>query len=137
MEIHNLSTVNALLNGIIFILLIWGYRQIKSGARENHKKIMLSATAVSVLFLISYTIYHYDVGSVPYPHHDWRRMLYYIILAPHVILAALNVPFIVTLLILAFKGRYVKHKALAKYVWPLWIYVSVSGVVIYVMLYHL
>ncbi len=137
MGVENLASVNALLNGISFILLLYGYFLIRSQKKEAHKKVMLSATAVSVLFLISYLIYHYYVGSVPYPHHDWTRYLYFAILIPHILLAALNVPFIIVLLFWAIKGRLHKHKKLARWVWPVWLFVSISGVTIYVMLYHL
>ncbi len=137
MAVENLSTLNAALNGISFFLLIYGYYLIKKKDKAAHKKIMLTATSVSVLFLISYLIYHYYVGSVPYPHHDWTRYLYFAILIPHVILAALNVPFIVILLFYAFKGLEPKHKKLAHFVWPVWLFVSISGVIIYGMLYHL
>ncbi len=137
MAVENLSSLNALLNSISFFLLLYGYYQIKSGRKEAHKKVMLSATGVSILFLISYSIYHYYVGSVPYPHHDWTRYLYFAILIPHVILAALNVPFIILLLFFALKGRLRRHKKLAHWVWPVWLFVSISGVTIYGMLYHL
>ncbi|RMH63774.1 MAG: DUF420 domain-containing protein [Calditrichaeota bacterium] len=137
MTVYDLSSVNAVLNALSAILLIRGYLYIKAGKREQHKKAMLSATFVSVAFLISYVIYHYNVGSVPYPHHDWTRTLYFLILIPHVILAGINAPFIALLLILALKEKFPLHKKWAHFVYPVWIYVSVSGVVIYLMLYHL
>jgi len=100
-----------------------------------HKKMMLGAVTMSVLFLISYLIYHSQVGSVSFPYHDWTRTLYFIILIPHVIFAALMVPFIVALLYFAFKDSFEKHKKLAHWVFPVWSYVSFTGVVIYYMLY--
>jgi putative membrane protein len=137
MEVENLSTLNAILNGLSFIMLTMGFIKIKAGNKIDHKKFMISALFISVTFLISYLIYHYNVGSVPYPYTDWTRPLYFIILIPHVILAALNVPFIITLVYFAFKGKFVNHKKLARWVWPVWMYVSVTGVIIYFMLYIL
>lgn len=135
MEVENLSAVNAILNGLCTIMLIMGYIKIKSGNKVSHKKFMIFALFISVLFLISYLTYHYYVGSVPYPYHDWTRPLYFGILIPHVILAGLNVPFIITLVYFAFKGKFINHKKLAHWVWPSWMYVSVTGVIIYFMLY--
>ena len=135
MEVENLSAVNAILNGLCSIMLIMGFIKIKSGDKVSHKKFMIFALFISVLFLISYLTYHYYVGSVPYPYHDWTRPLYFGILIPHVILAGLNVPFIITLVYFAFKGKFINHKKLAHWVWPSWMYVSVTGVIIYFMLY--
>lgn len=98
---------------------------------------MLAALVSSGLFLISYLIYHYYVGSVPYPYHDWTRPLYFIVLIPHVILAGLMTPFIFTIVILAFRENFEKHRRLAKIVWPVWMFVSLSGVAVYLMLYVL
>ncbi len=136
MSINDLSTVNAVLNSISFVLLITGYRFIKRGNWQSHKKTMLSALAASALFLISYLFYHYHVGSVPYPHHDWRRLVYFIILVPHIILAGVMVPFILIAVWQAFRENYQKHRRIARWVFPMWLYVSVSGVVVYFMLYH-
>lgn len=96
---------------------------------------MLGAVSASAIFLISYLIYHAKVGSVPYPYHDWTRTLYFAILIPHVIFAALMVPFILVLLRLAFKDKRDKHKRLARWVFPVWSFVSLTGVLIYYMLY--
>lgn len=137
MNISDLSTVNAILNAISTILLITGYIQIKKQHRENHKKIMLGALAVSALFLTSYLIYHLYVGSVPYPYYDWTRPLYFIILVPHVILAALMTPFILLAVWFALHEKFDKHRRLARWVFPVWLFVSLSGVVVYVMLYRL
>ena len=137
MSITDLPLVNAVLNTCSFILLLSGYVFIKKGDSATHKKFMVSATITSALFLISYIIYHNAVGSVPYPYHNWTRTLYLIILIPHIIFAALMVPFILALLRFAFLEKFDKHKRLAKFVWPVWIFVSLSGLVIYLMLYHL
>ncbi len=98
---------------------------------------MLGALVSSGLFLTSYLIYHYEVGSVPYPHHDWTRPIYFAILIPHVILAAVMTPFIIAAVIYAFRNRFDKHKRITRWLWWVWMFVSVSGIVVYLMLYHL
>ncbi len=137
MNISDLPTLNAILNFISAVLLGIGYTFIKRNDPVRHKKIMISALVSSALFLISYLIYHRAVGSVPYPYHDWTRPVYFIILIPHVILAGLMVPFILAAVWFAFKQRFNKHIKLVKWVWPVWMFVSVSGIVIYLMLYLL
>ena len=137
MNVSNLPTLNAALNALSAFLLIMGYREIRRGDRERHRKWMIGALAASILFLISYLIYHSQVGSVPYPYHDWTRPVYFAILIPHVILAAVNVPFVLIIVRRAWRGDFERHRALARWVWPSWIFVCVSGVVIYLMLYRL
>lgn len=137
MNVSNLPTLNAALNALSALLLIMGYREIRRGDRERHRKWMIGALAASILFLISYLIYHSQVGSVPYPYHDWTRPVYFAILIPHVILAAVNVPFVLIIVRRAWRGDFERHRALARWVWPSWIFVCVSGVVIYLMLYRL
>lgn len=137
MKITDLSTLNAVLNAISALLLIIGYRYIKRGEQEKHKRFMIAALVSSALFLTSYLIYHYNVGSVPYPYHDWTRPVYFIILIPHVILAAVMTPFILIAVWFALRERFDRHRRLVRWVWPVWIYVSISGVIIYLMLYHL
>lgn len=132
-----LPTINAVFNLISTVLLTLGFLAIKSQDKARHKKLMLSAVVSSALFLIGYLIYHYQVGSVPYPHHDWTRPVYYTILIPHVILAALMVPPILYLLWQALHDRFEKHARVARFVWPVWMFVSITGVTIYLMLYHL
>ena len=132
-----LPTVNAILNGTAGILLLLGYIQIRKGNRDTHKKFMVTALAVSLLFLTSYVIYHIQVGSIPYPYHDWTRPVYFIILIPHVILAIVMGPFIVIAVRHALKDNIEKHKRFVRWVFPVWMYVSVTGVVIYLMLYRL
>ena len=130
-------TVNAILNAACALLLVWGRARIKAGERTQHKRIMLTAAVVSALFLTSYLIYHSRVGSVPYPRHDWTRTVYFAILIPHSVLAGLNVPFILTALILALKGRFAAHRRLVRWVWPVWVFVSLSGLAVYGMLYRI
>jgi putative membrane protein len=120
MTAADLPGLNAGLNTISTILLTLGFLRIRRGDRAGHQRAMLAAVGTSALFLLSYLVYHAEVGSVPYPLHDWTRPVYFAILVPHVILAALMVPFIL----------------LARRVWPVWMFVSISGVVIYWMLYH-
>ncbi len=135
MGVENLPTVNAVLNGVSTVFLFYGYVQIKKGKREAHKRFMLAALVSSALFLTSYLIYHYYAGSVPYQHQDWTRYLYFAILIPHIILAAVMVPFILWLVYLALRARFEKHRRLAKFVWPVWMFVSLSGIAVYLMLY--
>lgn len=137
MTIRDLPALNAILNATSAVLLFFGFVQIKNKNKEAHKKFMLSALVVSALFLISYSIYHAHVGSVPYPRFDWTRPVYFAILIPHVILAAIMTPFILIIVIRAWKSQFEKHKRLARWVWPVWMFVSLSGVIVYFMLYLL
>ena len=135
MSAGDLPTLNAALNMTSAVLLTFGYINIRRGKQETHKKFMISALISSALFLTSYLIYHYQVGSVPYPYHDWTRTVYLIVLVPHIILAALMVPFILVMVWWAFRERFDRHRRIARWVWPVWMYVSVSGVTVYLMLY--
>ena len=136
MTISSLPTLNALLNTASAVLLMMGWINIKKDRRDAHKRFMLSAVGVSVLFLTSYLIYHYNAGSTRYPRHDFTRVIYFSILIPHTILAALVVPLVITNVVFAMKGKFARHKKLARWVLPIWMFVSVSGVTIYLMLYH-
>ncbi len=135
MSVTDLPAINAFLNGFCTLFLVLGFVYIKRGDIETHRKCMIAALIVSVLFLVSYLIYHSQVGSVPYPHRDWTRPIYFAILIPHIVLAAVNVPFICVLVWRAFKSEFDRHRRLARWVWPSWIFVSVTGVTIYLMLY--
>lgn len=128
-------TLNAILNGIAGILLVWGWFAIKGKNRQKHKKVMLAAFGVSAAFLASYLYYHFNYSSGKYQGTGWMRSLYFFILIPHVILATLNLPFILRIMQLALTGRYTEHARLARWVWPVWVYVSVTGVLVYLMLY--
>lgn len=130
-----LPTVNASLNGISAILLTLGFLAIKRRDIRNHKRFMAAALLSSAVFLTSYLIYHARYGSVNYPFEDFTRPIYYAILLPHVILAALMTPFIVILVWRASKGEFERHKKLARVVLPVWMFVSVTGVMVYAMLY--
>ncbi len=135
MSITDLPATNAFLNGLCTIFLLLGFIYIKRGDIKTHQKCMVTALILSALFLTSYLIYHSQVGSVPYPHRDWTRPIYFAILIPHIILAAVNVPFIIVLVWRAYKGEFNRHRRLARWVWPSWIFVSITGVIIYLMLY--
>ncbi len=129
------ATLNAFLNALSAGLLLAGRLRIARYDTRGHKRIMITALTVSAVFLVSYLIYHAQVGSVPYPYHDWTRILYFSILIPHVILAAVMVPFILVGFRWALKETFDKHRRLMRWVWPVWMFVSVSGVVVYAMLY--
>jgi putative membrane protein len=136
-KMKSLPTLNACLNALSAILLIAGYLQIKKKNIDSHKRLMLSAFSVSVLFLISYLIYHYNVGSVPFTGQGWIRPVYFAILISHTILAAL-VPFMAVItLYRAFKGDFERHRRIARWTFPIWMYVSTTGVAVYLMLYLL
>ena len=137
MNVSDLPGLNAILNLVSACLLLTGYILIKKKQRSWHKKIMLSALVSSACFLTSYLIYHYNVGSVPYSRHDWTRPVYFAILIPHVILAGVMTPFILIAVWHALHDQYDRHKKLVHWVWPVWMFVSVSGVVIYLMLYKM
>lgn len=137
MNWSKLADVNAFLNALSAALLLAGYVNIKRGRREAHRRIMLMALGSSTLFLVSYLIYHAQVGSVPYPHHDWTRTLYFAVLIPHTVLAAAMVPFIAMAVRFALKGQFDKHTRITRRLWPVWMFVSISGVIVYFMLYHL
>jgi uncharacterized membrane protein YozB (DUF420 family) len=132
-----LPTVNAVLNGTAAALLITGFFLIRSGNREAHRRAMTAAFACSVLFLVSYLVYHFEVGSVRFQGTGTIRTAYLAILLTHTLLAAV-VPFLaVVTLALARRGRFETHKKLARVTLPIWLYVSVTGVVIYLMLYRM
>lgn len=97
---------------------------------------MVAALIASILFLICYLIYHYNVGATKFQGPDWARVLYLVVLIPHTILATLMVPFVITVVVRAFRGQFEKHRKLARRVFPVWLYVSVTGVMVYFMLYH-
>ena len=128
-------TLNAVLNGISGLLLVWGWFAIRKPDRELHKKVMLSAFGVSAAFLGFYLYYHFNDPSVRYKGSPTMRSLDVLVLVPHIVLATLNLPFILRTIQLALKGRYQEHARLARWVWPIWTYVSVTGVLVYLMLY--
>lgn len=137
MTVHDLPAVNASLNATSTVLLLTGYTLIRQGKREQHRKVMLSAFGVSVLFLICYVIYHAQVGSVKFQGQGWLRPVYFTILITHVMLAATVPVFAIMTLRRALRGEFAKHRKLARITYPIWLYVSITGVIVYLMLYHL
>ena len=136
-DVTTLPTVNATLNACSGALLVLGYWYIRQGRVAAHRASMLSAFGVSVLFLISYVIYHAQVGSRPFPGVGWIRFVYFSILIPHVILAAAIVPLAIVTLRRGLRMDVARHRRLARWTLPIWLYVSVTGVIVYWMLYHL
>jgi len=127
---------NAVMNGTSATLLMLGYWFIRRGNVQKHLLCMASALGTSTIFLISYLIYHYQVGSVRYTGTGTIRTVYFTILLTHTVLAVAIVPMILRAVFLAMKGRFAEHRKLARWTLPLWLYVSITGVVIYGMLYH-
>ena len=135
MSVHDLPAVNATLNAISGILLLIGYSHIRAGRRDQHKKWMIAAFVSSALFLVCYLVYHAQVGSVPFTRQGFVRPLYFTILITHVVLAAAVVPLILMTLSRGLKGRFLQHRRITRWTFPIWMYVSVTGVLVYVLLY--
>lgn len=128
--------INAALNGTSGVLLLAGRWQIKRGRMAAHRAFMLAAVGTSTLFLISYLYYHWHVGSVHFQGQGWSRPVYFSILISHTILAATIVPLVIITLSRALRERFDRHRAIARWTFPLWLYVSCTGVIVYFMLYH-
>jgi uncharacterized membrane protein YozB (DUF420 family) len=135
-RLEDLPKLNAVLNATAAVLLVCAYILIRRGRREAHKRVMLAAFTVSVLFLISYLTYHAQVGSVHYPHSGAIRSVYLSILFTHTVLAAAVPVLAIVTLRRGLRGNFVRHKAIARWTLPIWLYVSVTGVVVYLMLYQ-
>lgn len=136
MNLQDLPALNAVLNATSAVLLIVGYRLIRARRRDAHRKVMLTAFATSILFLISYLVYHSQVGSVHYPKTGVIRVVYFTILVSHTMLAAF-VPFMAVIALRrGLRGDFARHKKLARWTLPIWLYVSVTGVIVYLMLYQ-
>lgn len=134
-DVHSLPALNATLNAIAAVLLVTGYALIRNRRFVAHRNVMTAALVCSVLFLTSYLVYHAQVGSVRFPGHGAPRAVYLTILLTHTILAA-TVPFLAGVTVVrAWRGRFPQHKRLARWTLPIWLYVSVTGVVVYWMLY--
>src|SRR5262245_758893 len=136
LALADLPILNAVLNTLSAILLSAGYRFIRRRQITAHKRCMLAACATSALFLISYLTYHYGVGSMPFRGQGWVRPLYFTILISHTILAAAIVPLAIMTLFRAWKADFNRHVRIARWTLPIWFYVSLTGVIIYIMLYH-
>jgi len=137
LSLYDLPALNAFLNSGSFALLLSGFFFIKRGKIAAHKRCMIAAFTVSVLFLISYLVYHYQAGSVRFTKEGWIRPVYFTILISHTLLAMAVPPLAAVTLFRALKERFARHKQIARWTLPVWMYVSVTGVVIYWMLYQL
>ncbi|MBL9157868.1 MAG: DUF420 domain-containing protein [Verrucomicrobiales bacterium] len=129
--------INAALNGLSTLFLIAGFLFIKSGRKKAHQNMMIGALVSSAVFLACYLTYHYGAGHTEFPkEYPVARRVYFAILIPHIILAVVNLPFIIMLVIAAARGNFAKHKRIARYTFPSWLFVSITGVVIYFMIYQ-
>ncbi len=137
MTVRDLPALNAILNATSAALLVLGYVLIRRGRRAAHQKVMQSALICSALFLVSYLTYHAQVGSVRFQGQGPIRTLYFAILISHTILAIVIVPMALVTFVRARRGRFDRHRAIARVTLPLWAYVSVTGVIVYWMLYRM
>jgi len=137
LEISQLPGLNALLNGVSAVFLTTGYLLIRRRRIRQHRACMIAAFATSTLFLLSYVIYHANAGSKPFPGTGLIRLVYFAVLIPHVILAAFVLPLSLVTLSRALSGRFAQHARIARWALPIWLYVSVTGVVVYWMLYRM
>src|ERR1700686_1768111 len=134
---YSLAPLNSILNAIAAVLLMAGFVFIRMRWVRAHRACMLSAVAVSTAFFTSYVIYHYHVGDVRFQGHGIIRPIYFTILITHVILAAAIVPLVLITLWRALSGNFGRHRRIARWTWPIWMYVSITGVVVYVMCYRM
>jgi putative membrane protein len=138
MTIQDLPAVNASLNGTATILLTLGYYFIKRGNKVAHRNCMVGALTASIVFLACYLTYHLNVtGVTRFRDPAWFRPIYLTILLTHTVLAMVIVPMVILTFLHAFKGNFEKHKRIARWTWPLWMYVSFTGVLIYLLLYQI
>lgn len=136
LEISDLPGVNACLNTLSATFLVLGYLFIKRNRIAAHRFCMISAVTTSTVFLACYLVYHYNYGSTPFTGEGWTRYLYFTILISHTILAIAIVPMVVMTLRHALKGQFHRHAPLARWTLPTWLYVSITGVLVYLMLYQ-
>ena len=137
MTVSDLPALNASLNALATLFLLAGYMCVRQQKIAAHRACMLAALATSALFLTSYLIYHYNVGSRPFTGTGAIRFAYFAILISHVLLAIAIVPMVLVTVSRALTGRFDRHRRIARITWPLWMYVSVTGVIVYVMLYRM
>lgn len=137
MSIDFLPTLNAILNATSALFIITGFVLIRRGKTAAHRACMVTAVCASILFLISYLVYHYHHGTTRFAGDGWVRTLYLAVLATHTVMAAVIVPFVVVTLRRAVRGEFARHLRVARWTFPMWLYVSVTGVVVYLMLYHI
>jgi putative membrane protein len=136
MTVHDLPAINATLNGLSAAFIIAGWFFIKTDRKPQHICSMSAAVVTSTLFLACYVTYHVKVGHVSFPHIGWITTFYYVMLASHVLLAFATLPLVIMTLIPALRARYDRHRRIARWTLPVWLYVSVTGVLVYMMLYH-
>jgi uncharacterized membrane protein YozB (DUF420 family) len=136
-SVHTLPAVNATLNATAAVLLVWGYTLIRRHRPQTHKRVMLAAFGTSCAFLVCYLIYHAQVGSVRFQHPGAIRAVYFTILGTHTVLAACVPVLAIVTLRRGLSARFDKHRAIARWALPIWLYVSVTGVVVYLMLYKM
>ena len=134
-NVHLLALCNAVINGTVSVLLVWALAAVRNKNYILHKRLMLTAIALSVLFLVSYIGHHLLSGETKYGgEHNWLFFVYLFILITHIALATIILPFILFTAYRSLTGEYAKHKKLAKYTWPLWLYVSITGVLVYLLI---
>jgi putative membrane protein len=133
-NVHVFALINAIINSAVTVMLIWAMVAVKNKSYVLHKKLMLGAMTLSVLFLVSYIAHHLLAGETKYGGTGTLRYVYYFILATHIPLAAIILPFILFTAYRALTGEFSQHKKLARYTWPLWLYVSITGVLVYVLI---
>ncbi len=136
MNVTDLAHVNAILNSIATVFLVAGYLMIRQRRVVAHGICMTAALTASAAFLTCYLIYHYHVGHVPFESEGAVRTFYFTLLISHIILAVVNLPMIIMTVVPVFRRRFDKHRRIARWTLPIWLYVSVTGVIIYLMLYH-
>ena len=137
MSLSDLPALNATLNATSAVLLVIGYTFIRRGRIRRHRAVMIAACVVSTLFLTSYVIYHANIGSKPFPGRGPIRVVYFTILLTHVLLAATVLPLAIITLARGLRGRFDRHVIVARWTFPIWLYVSVTGVIVYLMLYRM
>jgi uncharacterized membrane protein YozB (DUF420 family) len=136
MTVHDLPAVNATLNGISAIFITLGWLFIRADRKQQHIVCMVTALVTSTLFLACYLTYHFIVGMTRFPPLGWIQKFYWVLLGTHVILAFVTLPLVILTVIPALRARFDRHRRIAKWTMPIWLYVSVTGVLVYMMVYQ-
>lgn len=136
-SVSDLPAVNATLNGLSALLLVAGFVTVRRHRIRRHRALMLSALGMSALFLISYVVYHYFAGTTRFTGQGWVRAVYFVVLTSHTVLAAAIVPLVLVTVYRALREDFHRHRRIARWTFPFWIYVSVTGILVYLMLYQL
>jgi putative membrane protein len=134
LDVHIFAKANAVINSLVSLLLIAGLVTAKSGRWQLHRRVMLAAMCLSAIFLVSYILHHLFAGDTKFGGQGWIRPVYYFILITHIFLAAGSLPFILFTAYRALAGKYAEHARMARRVWPIWFYVSLSGVIVYFLI---